>query len=255
MDLNNIYYVYAYLREHESVHGPAGSPYYIGKGKHTRIHDKSHSVMPPKKENRIVLSEIMTEANALQLEMLLIYLYGRIDRQTGILRNLTDGGEGVSGRILSPETKQKISIANSNPSEKTRQLMSNINRGRKFSPDFVNKARNRQLGKKLSEDTKDRISEALMNHVVTEETRNKIAESNRGRPLSNAHRKKLSISHMGKTLSAESIEKRSAKNRGKICVTNELLKINKRIYPIELTLYEAQGFVRGFIKYDYGVTK
>jgi hypothetical protein len=39
----------------------------------------------------------------------LIDFWGRKDNGTGILRNLTDGGEGCSGAILSEETKKKIS--------------------------------------------------------------------------------------------------------------------------------------------------
>ena len=50
----------------------------------------------------------MNEADAFQLEILLIYQYGRIDLGTGCLRNLTNGGDGVSGII--PWNKGKTGI-------------------------------------------------------------------------------------------------------------------------------------------------
>jgi hypothetical protein len=39
----------------------------------------------------------------------LISWWGRKNNNTGILRNLTDGGEGVSGVVISEESRKKIS--------------------------------------------------------------------------------------------------------------------------------------------------
>lgn len=102
------YYVYAYLRED-------GTPYYIGKGKDRRAWNASHGINLPPKEHRgtriAIINNNLSEIGALALERRYIRWYGRKDLGNGILRNLTDGGEGCSGRIMShtKESKRKIS--------------------------------------------------------------------------------------------------------------------------------------------------
>jgi hypothetical protein len=94
------FYVYAYLRSNKTHHGDVNTPYYIGKGKGNRAYDgRGRKIPKPKDKSKIIiLSENMSEVNAFQAEIFLIYQYGRIDKGTGILQNRTDGGEGVSGR-------------------------------------------------------------------------------------------------------------------------------------------------------------
>ena len=97
--MNNTYYVYAYLRQD-------GTPYYIGKGHDDRYKQKSHKVKIPKDPSRIVIMEDgLTNIGALALERRYIQWYGRIDNGTGILRNMTDGGEGAPG--VTPWNKGK----------------------------------------------------------------------------------------------------------------------------------------------------
>ena len=43
----------------------------------------------------------------------MIFVLGRKDLGTGVLRNRTNGGEGSSGAVVGAETKKKISKANS----------------------------------------------------------------------------------------------------------------------------------------------
>lgn len=97
------YYIYAYLRKD-------GSPYYIGKGSKNRAYNK-HSLSLPKDKSRIVIMEDnLTEVGALALERFYIRWYGRKCDNSGILRNLTEGGEGNSCK-RSEETRKKMSLA------------------------------------------------------------------------------------------------------------------------------------------------
>lgn len=108
----NNFYVYAYLRSADSVTASADTPYYIGKGKDRRAWNKKHNVsLPCDKSKIVILKENLTDQDAKNLEIELIKLYGRKDIGTGILYNRTDGGEGNLGRIVTPEHKEKQSLA------------------------------------------------------------------------------------------------------------------------------------------------
>jgi hypothetical protein len=105
-----IYYVYAYLRNKDSETAKAGTPYYIGKGCGRRAFNphRGCSAHPPKDKSRIVFLETnLTNLGAFALERRMIRWYGRKDLGTGILRNRTDGGEGI-GRHKSTFSLEEI---------------------------------------------------------------------------------------------------------------------------------------------------
>jgi hypothetical protein len=105
----NRFYTYAYLREDRT-------PYYIGKGQirspskdaYNRCYYGKHHVPIPPKERILILKTFHIEFDAYKHEIYMISVFGRKDIGTGILRNLSNGGEGHSGRIKSKEEIEKI---------------------------------------------------------------------------------------------------------------------------------------------------
>ena len=97
-----MYYTYAYLREDRT-------PYYVGKGEGKRAYRRrTQGINPPKDKSRIlILKQNLTEEEAFKHEIYMIAVFGRKDLGTGILRNRTNGGEGVSGGIISEENRKK----------------------------------------------------------------------------------------------------------------------------------------------------
>jgi hypothetical protein len=58
----------------------------------------------------VIIIDELEEKRALDIETELIAYWGRRDLGTGILCNLTDGGEGVSGWIPTDENKKNMSV-------------------------------------------------------------------------------------------------------------------------------------------------
>jgi len=102
-------------------------PFYVGYGKNNRIEQhllkremnrkcfKSCKIKSILNDNKspifIKIKENLTFENANELEIKYINLLGRLDNNTGILTNHTDGGQGTKNKILSKETKEKMSFS------------------------------------------------------------------------------------------------------------------------------------------------
>lgn len=159
---NFCFYVYMYLRNKESKTGKIGTPYYVGKGKGNRFKERGkreHIKAPKDKTYIVILERNLSEIGAFALERRYIRWWGRIS-EGGILRNLADGGQGVSGlsRPMKEETKLKIS---------------NTTKGRKKQP--------------FTTEHKNNISESHKGKIVDLDTRFKLSKKLKGRKLSNGN--------------------------------------------------------------------
>ena len=149
--------VYQWMRED-------GSPYYIGIGTPRRPYVKRRSCgYPPPKERIVILHENLEWEEACKIEKELIAFYGRKDLGTGILRNLTDGGDGRRG--ISEEERKKLSEEHI---------------GKKLSDEVKKKISEANKGRKRSEESKKKISEAKKGQKHSEETKKKISEAKKG---------------------------------------------------------------------------
>jgi hypothetical protein len=198
------YYLYFYLREDNT-------PYYVGKGKGRRAWNKNnHITQPPTELSRIIIAEDgLSEIGALALERRYIHWYGRKDLGTGILRNRTNGGDGVSGR----KTTTPRSAESRN---KTSRSLLGKNIGQKRSIEQRQKMSLGQTGLKRPQ-TVESINKRLK--TIAEKGPEFYKESNlrkseklRGRKLPTRtaeHSAKLAKSKAGKKQSPETIAKRA----------------------------------------------
>ena len=166
----NDYYTYAYLREDLS-------PYYVGKGRGHRAFTNDRRNKPPCLDRIVLLRENMSEKQAFAHEIEMIKTWGRKDLGTGMLRNLTDGGDGTSGWRMSLEHKAKLLLANL---------------GSKRGKEYCAKLSVRKMGNKYRLGSK-----------LGYETIEKMRLANLGKKLSNDHKAKLSLAHLGKKASDE----------------------------------------------------
>ena len=138
------FYTYMWLRED-------GTPYYVGKGHGNRAFRKGS---PP--VGRILLQEFPDEESAFTAEIFLIALYGRKDKGTGILRNMTDGGENPPNHAGKSYPKKSHVV-----SEETRRKISRTLKQRGHRPTPEAAAKGWQSGNfSHSAETKERISES-----------------------------------------------------------------------------------------------
>lgn len=136
------YYVYVHKRKSD------GTIFYVGKGKGQRCNDYiRRSNWWKKIVNKSggfivdIVKINLTEEEAFLLEHELICKYGRIKfDKDGILCNLTNGFDGLSGLKHSKETRQKMrkkALGRKNITDDGRKRIAESNRNRKKSIDGI----------------------------------------------------------------------------------------------------------------------
>lgn len=218
----NRFYTYAYLRED-------GSPYYVGKGSARRIYVKNkRHIKPPKDKSRVIfLKRNLTEEDAFKHEKYVIAIFGRKDLGTGILLNMSDGGQGSSGYKHTKKAIEKISKSSKGKvlSEQTKKKISESHtgkRGRKLSEEHKLKISLALKGRvphnkgiSPSSEVRKKISESVKGKIVSDETRKKISKIHKGKKLSEEQKKRLKEVNTGKKMSEETKRKLSLINSGK----------------------------------------
>ena len=175
-------YVYRHIRLDKN------EPFYIGIGsdsndEYKRAYIKSDrndiwKKIVAKSEYRIeILFDDLTWEEACKKEIEFIALYGRININNGILSNMTKGGDGTYGHVVSPEARLKISKANKG------KLSGDKNPfyGKKHSDEFKLKASN------LRKDSYSGENHPNYGKSTSEETKNKISKSRMGKRVKGNH--------------------------------------------------------------------
>jgi hypothetical protein len=145
-------------------------PFYVGKGENNRINIHLNGYILENDPNkmktniikkiiretsnepiRIFYKENMVEQDAFDLETLMIITIGRKDLGLGPLTNMTNGGEGLSGRIVSEKEKEIKRLQMSgknNPMYGIHMKGKNSpNFGRKWSDEILEKMSKSKIGK------------------------------------------------------------------------------------------------------------
>ena len=154
------FYVYLHLRKSD------GTPFYVGKGRRRRAYvfagrNKYWNRVKEKHGCAVkILFNNLTEDLAFELEKEII---STLRKDGYSLCNLTDGGEGSSGIIVSEETRKKIGKIHKGRKKTPESIakQAESRKGLKPSKETLIKMREVQLGKKHSDETKQKMSETL----------------------------------------------------------------------------------------------
>jgi len=154
------YYVYVHRRASD------GGLFYVGKGKDRRAWDthsrnrqwkfiaRKHGFTPS------IIRDQLPEHCALTLERIVI----SANRSAG-LANFTDGGGGISGWKHSDEAKRRIGEASKVRGVTPAMLRALDSRGRKATPEQIERMRQAKLGKKYGPMSIERRAKIAASHI------------------------------------------------------------------------------------------
>lgn len=205
----------AYLYRH--IRLDKNEPFYIGIGSDFN-YNRAYEI---KKDRRnIVWSRIASKSeieieimldglswdNACQKEIEFIKLYGRIDKGCGILANLTDGGDGTLGIIVSEKTRKKNSERVSGKG--------NPMYGKKISAESIERGKLKRLGTPAWNKGKKGIYTDSQLKKMSEIKKGKTPW-NKGVSHSEETKKRISANRMSKNITPWNLGKRGVNGMGK----------------------------------------
>ncbi len=173
-------YVYSHLRKDTL------QVFYIGIGSDSNfiraneIHNRNKHWINIFSKTGIIVKILHTNISwedACIIEKELISKYGRIDNKTGVLVNMTNGGEGIDGYIMPEEVKLKISISKKG---------------------IKSKLKGRIFGNRMTDETKLKISEKNTGKKRSNESKDKMSKAKIGKSFSGTHKAKLSLARIGR---------------------------------------------------------
>lgn len=169
-----------------------------------------------------IVHVVETRKEAVELELKYIAQFGRKCDGSGILVNITIGGDGGSlgmkhsaehiekrvgkfrGKPRSEEAKAKYKAVQNSPEMKARHVII------KSNPEWLERQRVTHLGLKQSDEAKMKKSKALKGRKRSEETKRKISMGNTGKVRSAEARAKISAVQLGRKATPQAIANKIA---------------------------------------------
>lgn len=175
-----------------------------------------------------IIQSFKNESDSLNAEKYWIKYFKSNNKNFGY--NLTEGGEGCSGRVMSESTKQKIreKAIGRKHSHETIEKLRLINLGR--IPTNIEQLKIINKGKKLSAEHKEKISEAKKGIQFTQKHRDNISKSHIGLLLGEKN------PFYGKHhTEANKIKFRGQNNKQSKLTSDQVLKIREKYNSKEYT--------------------
>ena len=153
-----------------------------------------------------IIHNKITWNEACELEKFYINKFGRLNNKTGILSNMTDGGEGVE-----------------NPSDEVRKKQSKANKGKIVSKKTREIQRQNNIGDKNNQWGKFGVLASFYGGKHTKEARKKISEANKNKKITKEQKENYRLANLG------------SKNPGSKLTEKEVIEIRKKYKPFIYT--------------------
>jgi len=184
------------------------TPFYIGVGasvkraysKYGRNNIWKRIVAKVGYRVEIIIDRVSRE-DALKEEKRLIAVYGRMNNNTGVLANLTDGGDGGSGIVRSEESRNRLSEMYKERCKFDRSMIEPMhahNRGKHLSEETKRKLSESKKGRRLTEEHKAKLR-GRPSPAKRPEVRKKLSELFKGRPIPEEQKRRISETLKGKS--------------------------------------------------------